>query len=358
MSKRTLKSPEFFKREFYKESRKIEILKIMKKFGGYKAYEMAENEKAIRRYFGTTKHFPIPKLLEVDDQKAVYFEYIEGISLFQLLQLLDKMVKGKNIRIQKKAWQTKYICIKRAVEDTLYFQSRNEKLSSIISNPTPYPYFDRIYNSILFASKNILHEPEVSSDIISDINVLAGNLKVKSVWHYRDASPKNMMVRSKALSMKNGYSYLKESIESNSEDWILKFISKNLYHVDFRSVSQLVTQQDDLIHMVEHEVANLGPKINMISMLPGIKKDYDWYLTLLARAIRFWGRRIAYLYKDPAIYRKRYKDENHQFHYQKILCAIENLKKFKDESREFPYLEKRIRELGERLYGQLVFRAD
>jgi len=67
---------------------------------------------------------------------------------------------------------------------------------------------------------------------------------------------------------------------------------------------------------------------NLFDGFSQITKDDSYDLVIIGRGLRFWGRRAAYLFEEPDVFRQRYKNEteNLDFFLRNILAAIERLR--------------------------------
>ena len=227
-------------------------------------------------------------------ENAISVEHITGISCFRYLQLLDD-----NDQEKKKA------ILNILISDVLKFQSSGFEKMIIFS---PYPVKEKA-EEILDVMNRVRHPfRKILSKKLSYIQNTYINY---ATVPFRDANPKNTLLNNVS---EDNFSY-----KSNSD------LINAIRHIDFRSVSELTTNYDDIISILYHYQISEDIRSVLINDYGLNTNNEEFLVTLFVRMGRFWSRRIYYLLENKALFNTRYKFENLDFYSRQFNQIIDRI---------------------------------
>lgn len=310
---------ELFKRDLWKDQRKLEVIK--KENGEsvlIKYYDDIEemNTEISMTDFLISKHIEgIPKLYPYGS-KASIMPYYNGIRLFNLFVELDSLTTRQYDNISKIKKELMLRCESKQCQiqrEMLEWRKKQD-----IREAYPHAKLKSIVYILSSCLGIIIDKKEIEREI-DDINLYWNEM---TSVPFRDATTKNMILNSPRLNMEN------YSSDEERNAYIYKSINDNTYHewmdapiidIDFSSTIHDTTYEDDVISLKYHERTWCGHYPYAEELLwhgaPNAKRAA---ITFLIRYFRFGGRKAAYRLIHPKAHRIRFKYDNDLFYFMRL----------------------------------------
>lgn len=267
---------------------------------------------------------------------GICFEYVEGFTWFEIIGAMNKYYeqeKEENQLIMKKLLG---ILLTQSIKALNEFRQL-VKDCGIDKELIPYPYKIKIQEAIkecIHFSKNTFNE---MPNLIKDIDQLSSFLNKSADTVFRDAHIKNRLFKSSESTIENLVNKIINEFENNLDSIVLK----DTYDIDFETSQYLVTEWDDICHILLFDCSgtlsiDLNVKqsiiidegnnlLNVLGNLFGIsieKKDRNlFWQTLLFRATREHLRRVWYANIMPQTYQHRYSNEESLYYLKLAIYA-------------------------------------
>lgn len=316
---------DLFKRDLWKDQRKLEVLPEDGKVNLIKYYDDIEEmntEISVTEFLHSKRIEGIPFIKPYGNLSTV-MPYYSGIRLFNLLVELDLLTGKYNDKISriKKSLilrcEKRQICIQR---EMLEWRSKQSE-----RNPYPHAKIKSIVRILSNCLGIVLDQGAIDNEID----------RINDYWNsvvrvpFRDATTKNMILNSPALYMNNFSSdaernqFIKKSIVDNTyKEWL----DSPIVDIDFSSTIHDTTYEDDVISLRCHERTWSGGYLNENELLwngePDAKRAA---ITFLIRYFRFGGRKAAYRLIHPKAHRIRFKYDNDIFYFSRLPIIMRRL---------------------------------
>lgn len=295
-----------FKNYFWKEKRPVNVY-VHKSYDG----PFALIEKGAYSLIKDLE-VNVPDVHSNSLNNLLVIRYIDGISVFKLLVELDKISKT-HPKLKEKALNVKMIILNKIFNDTVKIQEINSDYSKKLKDfVQKYSYTKKSKEVIELFRTNFKFKCNIEL-AIKEIIKICEYSDGESVYHFRDATPKNMILDD--YKLKCGIGYIIECLKNDvfNED----YFKTKLFHIDMRSMHELVLKEDDYISFLWHYCITDQEREQF-----NISNSYNLGEAMFCRGIRFYGRRLAYFLSDYSLFKKRYAGENMQFYYDMMIKAL------------------------------------
>ncbi len=302
-------------------------------------------ERRILYFFKDDPRFHVPKI--VDDKTTedeIATAYISGMQVTRFFHLLD-IINNYAIEIKQLTQgphELKAIIINDMLSDLSYFQSLNRKLLDKLEKcHGQYPYLHKLeesFDAVVDCFSGFGYKPRMAELRLvgRDLEELAEYLAIEAKFVFRDATIDNVILNKPELDCVADGEAVRFILDKLAEPDGIKQFSGHLYHVDFGTANHLVTQTDDVVHILEHEMCSLRGIVPK-EISAQVRKDELYYSTMAARLFRSWARRCVYLIERMKGSEDRYPNEHPEFYLNKVVYALEQLPP-KDSRKRFEHL--------------------
>lgn len=317
---------ELFKRDLWKDQRKLEVIKkegeerALVKY--YDDIEEMKTEISITNFLNDKYVEGIPVIKSYGERSTI-MPYYNGIRLFNLFVELDTLTRKRDDNISKIKKELILRCEnkQRQIQKEMLEWRKEQKIREA------YPHAK--LKSIVYILANCL-------EIVIDKNAIEREIDdINFYWSnvvgipFRDATTKNMILNSSKLNMENYSSdeernaYISKSIHDKT---YYEWMDAPIIDIDFSSTIHDTTYEDDVVSLKYHERSWAGryPEVNELLWYgePDMKRAA---ITFLIRYFRFGGRKAAYRLIHPKAHRIRFKYDNDLFYFTRLPVIMKNL---------------------------------
>ncbi len=344
---------EYFIQDIWKDSRKLKIVNSYF-IKGCEPYAF-EIEKRIFDVLNKEKDINVPKLLNIANENELVLERVRGARIFELFVALDELCSEG----YQKAYEIKKLILEKCYEQQKkIWNSINKKIDK--QGLHPYPQ-EKISGLLIVLLKSInLFYPSLDFDVSQvDLEIETDRFYKRFTeianTVFRDSTVKNMIMQIEELkgldniSTEDRLIKLKQKLykilESDDFDG---FKSNAIFDLDFSSCINLTTRYDDFIGLKMHErTYSLEIEQEILSGTLNGKKinKKEFIIGLIVRYLRFGGRKLLYKLFNPTFHDIRFKYDNEQFYFKKIVFFVNRM--CPEFIKEYPCIFKIIQTLSE-----------
>lgn len=333
-----------FKNEFWKDKRKIDIIKINGKEYFSKYYDTVlekDTELSVIEHLTSKGVNAIPDIL-YSGEKNIIMPYYKGIRIFNFLVVLQKYEKINKDRSKLIKKLILELCAKKqkAIQYELIEWRKKQAYRDI------YP-IHKIKTSVSILT-DCLNLEYNCNDFDGEIIKLFEYWKKNAAVPFRDSTTKNMLLLDDRLFLPNFRdeserdAYLFNAFDNDS---IYELLSKPIIDFDFSSCIHDTTPEDDVVSLLYHEKTWNGQTPHSANLIWN-DNNIDCYraaITFIVRFLRFGSRKAAYklLHAKTAQKRFKYDDPCYYFmHLERFASAL-----YPDIVYEFPLIFKFVKDV-------------
>lgn len=283
-----------FCRDLWKDSRNLEVVsengrQLIRRFADGNVPISREHDfiRRLRRRVS----FKVPAIVQETDSYLV-FEYIEGTRAFNLLMDLRTLYREENKTVYRDLALQLLDMLKDDLEE---FQQVSTGDPAIAERREIYPVREKL-SALYRILTEILPAACRFEEIAGDLDRIAGIFEQQATVPFRDATPKNIILRLPLLFQQR-FNSRAERLETvgrlcRSGEMTGLLSHDNIYHIDFSGCHLLCPEIDDWIALLEHEssawlVSASKRPLSQEQEIPDL-------CTRFVRFSRFAGRKLAY----------------------------------------------------------------
>ena len=270
--------------------------------------------------------FHVPKLRHRREFKklkreALCIEYVHGHTLFKLAAELNQLA-AEEPAIRDKAKEILGLIVAHSIEALAEFRSVYNDIKEDLKLKPSYPYSNNLADALDTVLPYLTALPQGEVDkALAEARRLGSVLEKKARVPFRDAHLKNRLVPTD----RSVHDEVRCLTDLDFNDLCKEFLS-NIVDIDFETGYWLVTEWDDIAHLLFFEHTGQRPKysdmnavLNRVRPWTGndekvTKNDEElFYKTVMVRALREFCRRLWYARVMQNTYTKRYKLESRDY---------------------------------------------
>lgn len=293
---------------------------------------------------GETTYLSPRPFLEESGRCITAMEYLPGIRLLDLLLTGAKLARNSNdeFRVKLEKWRNQIR--QDSVRDLAIFQS--EKVQKAVSQELgdsvqPYDYTQKLEEAVKYVCIKLGKSYE-GSPIEKEVQELADRVMAHPQAHFLDPiltnrifCPENYEPLACYMRQRNQNTnrpwndrlheeaLIKEIIES---DALFEQLPTRTYNTDFELTFSTIAVDDDWIHILVYEGANLEPKeyLPVIMGRTGLSAK-QISETIALRSFREWTRKLYYKIEHPDIFDKIFGNESFTYMLDQSIQALERI---------------------------------